>query len=93
MVRYQAIIDDERPGQRLVCNLCRADVEYKPCPDHVEFGTDLDWWAATGMCGQCGRDGRHCDGSCGCRCAHLHQPSPHPIPAIDGQLGLELLAT
>ncbi|WP_449065599.1 hypothetical protein, partial [Planomonospora algeriensis] len=67
-MRYYAIPDDERPGTGLVCNICRAPVEVRPCPDHVEFGSDADWYAATGMCGRCGRDGPHCDGRCGCRC-------------------------
>ncbi|MFC7723444.1 hypothetical protein [Nonomuraea recticatena] len=90
-MKYQPIPDDERPATGLVCNICRAPADAAPCPDHVEFGDDADWFAATGMCGRCGRDGRHCAGGCGCRCAHLHQPGTHPIPIIDGQLGLELI--
>lgn len=78
-MRYQPIPDDERPGTGQVCNLCRVSVETRPCPDHVRYGDDADWYGWSGLCGRCGRRGEWCDGSCGCACAHLH-PAASPAP-------------
>ncbi|WP_043636860.1 hypothetical protein [Nonomuraea candida] len=90
-MRYEPIPDDERPGTGLVCNLCRVSVEVRPCPVHAALhGTDPDRYALLGVCGQCGRHGSRCDGTCGCRCAHLHPRGETPIPVIDGQAALDI---